>query len=70
MKYIQTNIRHLRNLKNLSQEQFAEELGWTRSIVGSYEEGRSEPPIDRLIDISSYFNIPIDILVKNDLRLA
>ncbi len=70
MKKIQANIRHLRSLKGYSQEQFAEELGWTRSVVGSYEEGRSEPSIDRLIDLSAYFNIPIDILVKNDLRLA
>ena len=57
-------------MKGFSQEQFAEELGWTRSVVGSYEEGRSEPSIERLIDLSDYFNIPIDILVKNDLRLA
>lgn len=70
MKAIQINIKHLRMLKKFSQERFAEELQWTRSIVGSYEEGRSEPPIDRLIDLSHYFNIPIDILVKNDLRLA
>jgi SOS-response transcriptional repressor LexA len=39
-------------------------------MVGSYEEGRSEPPIDRLIDLSNYFKIPIDILVRNDLRLT
>ena len=70
MKHIQTNIKHLRGLKQFSQERFAEELSWTRSMVGSYEEGRSEPPIDRLIELSNYFNIPIDILVKNDLRLA
>ena len=70
MKYIQSNIKHLRNLKKFSQERFAEELKWTRSMVGSYEEGRSEPPIDRLIELSNYFNIPIDILVKNDLRSA
>jgi len=70
MKYIQTNIKHLRTLKKLSQERFADELNWSRSMIGSYEEGRSEPPIDRLIDLSNYFNIPIDILVKNDLRLA
>ncbi|MEM6515719.1 MAG: LexA family transcriptional regulator [Bacteroidota bacterium] len=70
MKNIQANIRHLRTLRKFSQERFADELGWTRSMVGSYEEGRSEPPIDRLIDLSSYFNLPIDILVKNDLRKA
>ena len=70
MKFIHTNIRHLRTSKRCSQEQFAEELGWTRSIVGSYEEGRSEPSIERLIVLSNYFDIPIDILVKNDLRIA
>lgn len=70
MKRIQANIRHLRTLKKFSQERFADELGWSRSMVGSYEEGRSEPPIERLIDLSNYFNIPIDILVRNDLRLA
>lgn len=70
MKPIQANIKHLRGLKGFSQERFADELGWTRSMTGSYEEGRSEPPIDRLVELSNYFNIPIDILVKNDLRLA
>lgn len=70
MKNIQVNIRHLRSLKAFSQERFADELDWSRSMVGSYEEGRSEPPIDRLVELSEYFNIPIDILVKNDLRRA
>ncbi|MDO1502354.1 LexA family transcriptional regulator [Winogradskyella maritima] len=70
MKPIQANIKHLRALKKLSQERFADDLGWTRSVVGSYEEGRSEPPIERLIDLSNYFDIPIDILVRKDLRKA
>lgn len=70
MKYIQHNIKHLRSLKKLSQERFGEELKWSRSMVGSYEEGRSEPPIERLIELSDFFDIPIDILVKNDLRSA
>ena len=70
MRNIQANIKHLRSLRKFSQERFADELGWSRSMVGSYEEGRSEPPIDRLIDLSNYFNLPIDILVKNDLRKA
>ncbi len=70
MKKIQVNIRHLRTAKGMSQELFAEELKWTRSMVGSYEEGRSEPSIEKLIELSTYFDIPIDILVKNDLRKA
>ncbi len=70
MKNIAKNIRHLRRLKKLTQEQFAEDLTITRSRVSSYEEGRSEPPIEVLINFSHYFNLPIDILVKNDLTYA
>lgn len=54
----------------MTQEQFADELEVSRSRIGSYEEGRSEPPIDMLIKLSVYFKIPIDILVKNDLTHA
>lgn len=70
MKYIAKNIRHLRRLRKLTQEQFAEDLLITRSRVSSYEEGRSEPPISTLIAFSKFFNLPIDILVKNDLTYA
>ena len=70
MKNIAKNIRHLRKLRAITQEQLAEDLEISRSRVGSYEEGRSEPPIDMLIRLSEYFKVPIDILVKNDLSRA
>lgn len=70
MKKIQKNIRHLRRLKGLTQEQFAGEVNITRSRVSSYEEGRSEPSIAFLIIISEYFKLPIDVLVKNDLSFS
>ncbi|WP_299157775.1 helix-turn-helix domain-containing protein [uncultured Tenacibaculum sp.] len=70
MKKVQTNIRHLRKLKGLTQEQFANEVNITRSRVSSYEEGRSEPSIAFLITISEYFKLPIDVLVKNDLSYS
>ncbi len=67
MNYIQSNIRYLRTLKEFSQEYFAEELKWTRSMISSYEEKRTEPSIKRLIELSEYFGIPIDTLIKVDL---
>lgn len=70
MNCIAKNIRHLRTLKGLTQEQLAEELQTTRSRIGSYEEGRSEPPIQLLVVFSEYFKLPIDILVKSDLTYA
>ena len=70
MNYIATNIRHLRELKNFSQEYFAEELKWSRAMIASFESGRTAPSIEKLVDLSNYFDIPIDILLKNNLRLA
>ena len=67
MNNIASNIKHLRAYKGFSQELFADELQWTRSVVGSYEEGRSEPSIQRLLQLSDYFGIPIDSLIKTDL---
>jgi len=70
MSFISKNIRYLRVAKQLSQEQLAEQLNITRSRVGSYEEGRSEPNIETLILLSNYFKIPVDALVKNNLTKA
>ncbi len=70
MGKISKNIRHLRKLKDLTQEQFADEIHVTRSRIGSYEEGRSEPSIATLISIATYFNLPVDVLIKSDLTAA
>ncbi|MCM4157588.1 LexA family transcriptional regulator [Gramella sp. AN32] len=67
MNYISKNIRHLRDLKGISQERLADELGITRSNLGSKEEGRSQPNLDLLVAISDYFKIPVDILIRKDL---
>ncbi|CDF78560.1 helix-turn-helix family protein [Formosa agariphila KMM 3901] len=64
---IGSNIRHLRTLKKLSQEALAKDLAITRSRIGSYEEGRSEPAIDMLIKFSDYFKLPVDTFLKTDL---
>jgi len=67
MEIISKNISHLRQLKGISQEQIAEDLGITRAKQGSYEEGRANPPIPMLIKYADYFKLPIDILLRNDL---
>ena len=66
MNYLPSNIRHLRTLKGFTQEQFAQNLNVSRSRISSYEENRAIPPIDFLIEISNFFNISLDILVRND----
>ncbi len=68
MSKIAYNIKHLRELKKLSQEALAENLNITRARLGAYEESRNEPPIEILIQLSEYFHVAIDALVKTDLR--
>ncbi len=68
MSKIASNIRFLRQLKGLSQEQLADELKVTRSRIGGYEEGRNEPPIDLLIRLSEFFHVAIDAMVRGDLK--
>ncbi|MDB0600508.1 XRE family transcriptional regulator [Tenacibaculum maritimum] len=70
MNRVKKNIKHLRKLKKLTQDQLANELKITRSKIGSYEEGRSEPSIEMLMLFSDYFNLPIDVLIKKDLTYA
>lgn len=70
MNFLSNNIKHIRTLKGLTQEQFAEDLKVSRSRISSYEENRAIPPIDFLVQLSDYFNIPIDILIKNNLSSA
>lgn len=70
MTHFAKNIAHLRKLKGLSQEAFAGELDITRSRVSSYEEGRSEPPFYLLVQVSDYFKLPIDAIVRHDLSKA
>ncbi len=69
MSYIGINIKKIRTVKKLTQEEFAELFNLKRSAVGSYEEGRAEPKIDKIIEIAEYFNLTVDQLVKKKLTV-
>ncbi len=70
MKNLANNIRHLRNLKSISQEYLSEEISISRSQLMSYESGRTEPSVETLLKLSDYFKLPIDILIRNNLTLS
>jgi transcriptional regulator with XRE-family HTH domain len=67
MEKIANNLRVLRALKKLTQEDLAAALDITRARIGSYEEGRSEPPVEVLIRYSDFFHVAVDALVRGDL---
>ncbi len=68
MSIVSNNIKYLRRLNGLTQEQFARKIGIKRSLVGAYEEARANPNLDNLKNMAFVFGVTVDNLVKNDLR--
>ena len=68
MSLVSENIKYLRKLNGLTQEQFSRRIGIKRSLLGAYEEGRANPNPNNLIAIAKTFNISVENLQKQDLR--
>lgn len=69
MSIIGKNIRKIRTVKKLSQAAFAEIFNLARPSVGAYEEERSEPKLETVIQIANYFGISIDSLLTKELTI-
>lgn len=61
------NLKFLRKLKGLTQEEFALKLQIKRSLLGAYEEERAEPRVDVLEIVSDLFNVSLDDLLRRDM---
>jgi transcriptional regulator with XRE-family HTH domain len=68
MSLVANNIKYLRRMNGLTQEQFARKIGIKRSLLGAYEEGRANPNLDNLMNIAKIFGTTVDNLLKNDIR--
>jgi transcriptional regulator with XRE-family HTH domain len=68
MSIISSNIKFLRKKKGLTQQQFADQVGIKRSLVGAYEEERAEPKYELLKTIASFFEISIDDFIKETIN--
>jgi transcriptional regulator with XRE-family HTH domain len=64
MTKISSNIKFLRKKKGLTQQQFADQVGIKRSLVGAYEEERAEPKYDLLKNIAIFFDITVDDFIN------
>ena len=68
MSIVANNIKYLRRMNGLTQEQFARKIGRKRSLLGAYEESRANPNLDNLMSIAKIFGTTVDNLIKNDIR--
>ncbi|WP_319618442.1 helix-turn-helix transcriptional regulator [Bacillus cereus group sp. BfR-BA-01700] len=56
------NLRLLRKSRGLSQEQLGQRLNLSRNQINNYENAMFEPSMDTILQISSFFNVPLDAL--------
>lgn len=68
MSIVSNNIKYLRRLNGLTQEQFARKIAIKRSLLGAYEEARANPNLTNLKNMAAAFGVSVDNLLKNDLR--
>lgn len=59
----------LRKKKGLSQLELAEALDVSRQAVSKWENGRSAPSTENLLQLSGIYGIPLDALVNCDLPI-
>lgn len=68
MSIVSNNIKYLRRLNGLTQEQFARKIAIKRSLLGAYEEARANPNLTNLKNMAAAFGVSVDNLLKSDLR--
>lgn len=61
-------IMKLRKRCGWSQEELAEQLGISRQSVSKWESGASIPDLDKIIKMSTIFNVSTDYLLKDDIE--
>lgn len=63
MRDIGKNIKELRQLKNLTQDELAEKLFVTRQTVSNYETGKSRPDIEMLTQIAAALDTDANTII-------
>ena len=57
-----------RKKKGISQEDLANALNISRQAVSKWESSQSVPDMDKIVALSSYFNITTDYLLKDEIE--
>ncbi len=58
----------LRKQAGLSQEELASELNISRQSVSKWEQAQSIPDLDKIIQLSTFFNVSTDYLIKDEIE--
>lgn len=63
MKIFQERLIELRKLNQVTQRQLADYLSITQPSYVRYENGTSEPSLEKLAKIADFFDVSVDYLL-------
>lgn len=66
--YINKNLKYLRNMKGVTQDQVAEVFDKQKAAISAYEKGKNIPPVDVLIKLTQFFEVSLDDFVFRDIE--
>ena len=69
MTYITSNLKFLRNKRNLSQDELAKQLFVTHQTISNHENGKSQPNLEMIEKYASFYNVSFQDLIHKDLSL-
>ena len=59
-------LKLIRQLKHLNQQKVAFDLNISREALSYYENGKREPSLALLVNMSKYFNVSINYLITGE----
>ena len=62
------NLKLLREERGVTQREFSQKLGISKTTLCYYEQGKVSPSIEMLIKLANYFNCSIDYLVGHQTK--
>lgn len=65
---LKDNLKTLRKNKGLSQEELSIKLNVVRQTISKWKLGLSVPDAEMLILISEVFNIPVSVILEEDIK--
>lgn len=62
-------LKLARTKSGLTQKEVAQKLNISYTKYNHYETGRNEPDLDTIIQLADFFNVTIDFLLGNDIKI-
>lgn len=64
------SIIEIRKKNDMTQEEMAERYHVTRQTISNWENGKSYPDLETLVNISEDFHVSLDVLLKGDRKMV